>query len=151
MGDNDNELLEVAREIGYPVIIKASGGGGGRGMRVVHSESALLKTISLTRSEAGVAFGDDGLYMEKYLEQPRHIEIQVLADEHGNVIHLGSVTVPYSAAIKRLLRKRRPRALMTPPGGKSVSVAFMCVVKLLTAARVRLSFYMKTASSILLK
>ncbi len=81
--------LRIAREIGYPIIIKASGGGGGRGMRVVHSEAALLTTLDLTRSEAGAAFGNPTVYMEKYLEHPRHIEIQVLADTHGNAIHLG--------------------------------------------------------------
>lgn len=89
LGDDPKELTNIAKKIGYPVIIKAAGGGGGRGMRVVHSEANLLKSISLTRSEAGSAFGNDMVYMEKFLEHPRHIEIQVLADEHGNVIYLG--------------------------------------------------------------
>jgi acetyl-CoA carboxylase, biotin carboxylase subunit len=89
LGSDTDENLRVAREIGYPVIIKAAGGGGGRGMRVVHAEGALLNAISLTRSEAGSAFGNDTVYMEKYLENPRHIEIQVLADTHGNAIYLG--------------------------------------------------------------
>ena len=71
------------------MIIKASGGGGGRGMRVVHSEATLLHSISVTRAEAQAAFGNDQVYMEKFLEKPRHIEFQVLADHHGNVIHLG--------------------------------------------------------------
>ncbi|MEM7403989.1 MAG: acetyl-CoA carboxylase biotin carboxylase subunit [Pseudomonadota bacterium] len=87
--EDPDENIRIAREIGYPVIIKAAGGGGGRGMRVVHSEAALLNAISLTRTESKVAFGDDTVYMEKFLERPRHIEIQVLADEHGNVVHLG--------------------------------------------------------------
>ncbi|MGK0296460.1 MAG: acetyl-CoA carboxylase biotin carboxylase subunit [Gammaproteobacteria bacterium] len=87
--DDINEASIIAKKIGYPVIIKASGGGGGRGMRVVHSEAALRNAVSLTRSEAAAAFNDDTIYMEKYLENPRHIEIQVLADTHGNVIHLG--------------------------------------------------------------
>jgi len=81
--------LKVARQIGYPVIIKASGGGGGRGMRVVHSEAALLNAISLTKAEAGATFGNDTVYMEKYLENPRHVEFQILADTQGNAIHLG--------------------------------------------------------------
>ncbi len=89
LGDDDHENLRIAREIGYPIIIKAAGGGGGRGMRVVHSEAALLTTLDLTRSEAGAAFGNPTVYMEKYLEHPRHIEIQVLADTHGHVIYLG--------------------------------------------------------------
>ncbi|CAB1277197.1 acetyl-CoA carboxylase biotin carboxylase subunit [Candidatus Nitrosacidococcus tergens] len=87
--DDNKENLTFAREIGYPVIIKASGGGGGRGMRVVHSEAHLLSAISLTKAEAGAAFGNDMVYMEKYLENPRHVEFQVLADSYGNVIHLG--------------------------------------------------------------
>ncbi len=87
--DDDADLLAMARRIGYPVIIKASGGGGGRGMRVVHSEAALRNAIVLTRSEAAAAFGNDMVYMEKFLEHPRHVEVQVLADTHGNVIHLG--------------------------------------------------------------
>ncbi|WP_006786263.1 acetyl-CoA carboxylase biotin carboxylase subunit [Thiorhodospira sibirica] len=81
--------LELAREIGYPVIIKAAGGGGGRGMRVVHAEGALINAITLTRGEAQAAFGNPTLYMEKYLERPRHIEFQVLADQQGNVVSLG--------------------------------------------------------------
>lgn len=89
LGDNPEENARIAKKIGYPVIIKASGGGGGRGMRVVHSEAALSSAISLTRSEAAAAFGNDMVYMEKYLVNPRHIEFQVLADSHGNAIHLG--------------------------------------------------------------
>ncbi|HEY5734711.1 MAG TPA: acetyl-CoA carboxylase biotin carboxylase subunit [Gammaproteobacteria bacterium] len=88
IGEDEKETLRLAKKIGYPIIIKASGGGGGRGMRVVHTESNLLNAISLTRSEAGAAFGNDMVYMEKYLEAPRHIEFQILADEHGNAIHL---------------------------------------------------------------
>lgn len=88
--DDDAETnLRLAKQIGYPIIIKASGGGGGRGMRVVHSEAHLLNAISLTRSEAKAAFANDMVYMEKFLENPRHIEFQVLADQHGNAIHLG--------------------------------------------------------------
>jgi len=88
--DDDNErTLALARKIGYPVIIKAAGGGGGRGMRVVHSEPALLSAIALTKEEARTAFGNETVYMEKFLGNPRHVEFQVLADTHGNAIHLG--------------------------------------------------------------
>jgi acetyl-CoA carboxylase, biotin carboxylase subunit len=83
------EIIKMARAIRYPVIIKASGGGGGRGMRVVHTEAALVAAVSLTRAEAQAAFGNPMVYMEKYLENPRHIEIQVLADAHRNVVYLG--------------------------------------------------------------
>ncbi len=89
LGADHDENLRVARDIGYPVIIKASGGGGGRGMRVVHSEAALLNAIAVTQTEARAAFGNDQVYMEKFLERPRHIEFQILADNFGNVVHLG--------------------------------------------------------------
>ncbi|MCH8551950.1 MAG: acetyl-CoA carboxylase biotin carboxylase subunit [Natronospirillum sp.] len=86
--NNDQKNLAMAREIGYPVIIKAAAGGGGRGMRVVHSEASLISSISVTKSEASGAFGDDTVYMEKFLVNPRHVEIQVLADGQGNALHL---------------------------------------------------------------
>jgi acetyl-CoA carboxylase biotin carboxylase subunit len=87
--EDTDENLRIARDIGYPVIIKASAGGGGRGMRVVHAEGALLSSIAITRSEALAAFGSDAVYMEKFLERPRHIEFQIIADHHGNVVSLG--------------------------------------------------------------
>ena len=87
--DDDSLNLSLAKKIGYPVIIKASGGGGGRGMRVVHTESNLLNAIALTRSEAKASFNNPMVYMEKFLENPRHIEFQVLGDGHGKAIHLG--------------------------------------------------------------
>ena len=89
VGNDDATNIKLAQKVGYPIMIKASGGGGGRGMRVVHNEAALLNAISMTRKEAKAAFGNDTIYMEKFLEAPRHIEFQLLADEHGNVIHLG--------------------------------------------------------------
>jgi acetyl-CoA carboxylase biotin carboxylase subunit len=89
LGDDPVETSTLARKIGYPVIIKAAGGGGGRGMRVVREESALLSAIETTRAEAGAAFGNAAVYMEKFLQNPRHIEIQVLADTHGNAVWLG--------------------------------------------------------------
>ena len=87
--DDNDHTLAVAKRIGYPVIIKAAAGGGGRGMRVVHSEAALLNAVYVTQSEASAAFGDGTVYIEKFLENPRHVEIQVLADGQGSAIHLG--------------------------------------------------------------
>src|SRR5271169_2882735 len=89
LGKDNDENFRIAKDIGYPVIIKASGGGGGRGMRVVHTDASLLNAIGVTQSEALAAFGNAQVYMEKFLEKPRHIEFQILADGQGNVIHLG--------------------------------------------------------------
>ncbi len=87
--DDPAEITKIAKRVGYPIIIKASGGGGGRGMRVVHTEAALINSVNMTKAEAQAAFGNPTVYMEKFLENPRHIEIQVLADEYGNAIYLG--------------------------------------------------------------
>ncbi|MFZ1547986.1 MAG: acetyl-CoA carboxylase biotin carboxylase subunit [Candidatus Nitrotoga sp.] len=87
--DNSAEITKIARSIGYPVIIKAAGGGGGRGMRVVHTEAALLNAVTMTRNEAQAAFNNPVVYMEKFLQNPRHIEFQVLADSYGNAVYLG--------------------------------------------------------------
>ena len=86
--DND-EIIAIGDQVGFPVIIKASGGGGGRGMRVVERREDLLKAVEMTRAEAGAAFGNPMVYMERYLQKPRHVEIQILADEHGHAIYLG--------------------------------------------------------------
>ena len=87
--DDPKEVIGIARDIGYPVIIKASGGGGGRGMRVVHTEAALVNAVNMTKQEAQVAFDNPTVYMEKFLEYPRHIEVQVLADQHKHAVYLG--------------------------------------------------------------
>ena len=89
LGEDADDNLRLARDIGYPIIIKASGGGGGRGMRVVHSEASLIAAITVTKAEARAAFDNDVVYMEKFLEHPRHVEFQVLADGQGNAVHLG--------------------------------------------------------------
>ncbi len=89
LSDDPEEIMATARQIGFPVIIKAAAGGGGRGMRVVHTEAALLPAVHVTRTEAAAAFGSDVVYMEKFLQKPRHVEIQVLADGQGHAIHLG--------------------------------------------------------------
>ena len=90
LGDDSEQILQIARNIGYPVIIKAASGGGGRGMRVVHAEGNLLGGVAITRAEAGAAFGDETVYLEKFLENPRHVEVQILADGKGSAIHLGA-------------------------------------------------------------
>lgn len=87
--DDSIEIIKIAKKVGYPVIIKAAGGGGGRGMRVVHTEAALINAVNMTKAEAQAAFGNPVVYMEKFLENPRHIEIQILADQHGNAVFLG--------------------------------------------------------------
>ncbi|GAB3648127.1 acetyl-CoA carboxylase biotin carboxylase subunit [Ramlibacter alkalitolerans] len=87
--DNPAEVRRMAKTIGYPVIIKAAGGGGGRGMRVVHTEAALVNAVQMTKAEALAAFGNGAVYMEKYLQNPRHVEIQVMADKHKNAVYLG--------------------------------------------------------------
>src|SRR6187551_329035 len=87
--DAPEEIVKIARTVGYPIIIKAAGGGGGRGMRVVHTEAALLNAANTTRAEAQAAFSNPMIYMEKFLERPRHIEIQVIADKHKNALYLG--------------------------------------------------------------
>jgi acetyl-CoA carboxylase biotin carboxylase subunit len=89
LGEDPAQIIRSAREVGYPVIIKAAGGGGGRGMRVVHTEAALINAVQTTRAEAGAAFGNPSVYMEKFLTNPRHIEIQILADQHGHAVWLG--------------------------------------------------------------
>ena len=88
LSNDSSEIIDSARKIGYPVIIKASGGGGGRGMRIVHTEAALLNAVSMTKNEAQAAFGNPVVYLEKFLEKPRHVEFQVLADDYKNAIHL---------------------------------------------------------------
>ena len=87
--EDHKEIIRIGRSVGYPVIIKAAGGGGGRGMRVVHTEAALINAVQMTRQEAQTAFGNPTVYMEKFLENPRHVEIQILADTHGNAVYLG--------------------------------------------------------------
>ena len=89
LNDDPADIIKTAKKVGYPVIIKAAGGGGGRGMRVVHTEAALINAVNMTKAEAQAAFGNPMVYMEKFLENPRHIEIQILADQHGNAVFLG--------------------------------------------------------------
>ena len=149
--DDPDVYVPLARKIGYPVIIKASGGGGGRGMRVVHSEAALRNAVTLTRSEADTAFGNPDVYMEKFLEQPRHIEIQILADEHGNVIHLGERDCSMQRRHQKVLEEARPLALPMKFGKRLANAVLRHARRFNIGVRVLSSFYMKTANSFLLK
>ncbi|TQV64280.1 MAG: acetyl-CoA carboxylase biotin carboxylase subunit [Halothiobacillaceae bacterium] len=119
LGDNAEENLALGREVGYPVIIKAAGGGGGRGMRVVHTEAHLLSAIEMTQAEAGAAFGNPNVYMEKFLEHPRHIEIQVLADTHGNAVHLGERDCSMQRRHQKVLEEA-PAPGLTPAKRKEI-------------------------------
>ncbi|HET7833740.1 MAG TPA: acetyl-CoA carboxylase biotin carboxylase subunit [Gallionella sp.] len=111
--DNPAEIIKIARSIGYPVIIKAAGGGGGRGMRVVHTEAALLNAVTMTRTEAQAAFNNPMVYMEKFLENPRHIEIQILADQHGNAVYLGERDCSMQRRHQKIIEEA-PAPLLNP-------------------------------------
>ena len=108
---DENEALSIARDIGYPVMIKATAGGGGRGMRLVKEASELPKLFSAAQGEADAAFGNPGLYLEKFIERPRHIEIQILADNYGNVIHLGERDCSIQRRHQKLLEEAPSPAL----------------------------------------
>lgn len=107
------EALEVAREIGYPVMVKASAGGGGKGMRLVHNAEGLQEALKMARMEAGAAFSNDDIYVEKYIEEPRHIEFQILGDEMGNVIHLGERDCSLQRRNQKLLEEA-PSSFLNP-------------------------------------
>src|SRR5690606_3924440 len=122
--DDPAEIVRIAREVGYPVIIKASGGGGGRGMRVVYSEAALLTAVATTKTEAAAAFNNPEVYMEKYLENPRHIEIQVLADGNRNAVWLGERDCPMQRRHQKVIEEAPapgiPRRLIERIGERCV-------------------------------
>jgi len=149
--DDSNEILRIAREVGYPVIIKAAGGGGGRGMRVVHTEAALLNAVTMTKSEAGAAFNNPEVYLEKFLENPRHIEIQVLADGGKNAVWLGERDCSMQRRHQKVIEEAPAPGIDRKLIEKSVSVVPRLAARLSIEAPARLSFYMKTASFILLK
>jgi acetyl-CoA carboxylase, biotin carboxylase subunit len=119
LGDDSDENLRIAREVGYPVIIKASGGGGGRGMRVVHSEASLTSAITVTQAEARAAFNNDVVYLEKFLEHPRHVEVQILADNHGNAVHLGERDCSMQRRHQKVIEEA-PAPGITPEQRKSI-------------------------------
>src|SRR5690625_1156412 len=111
--ENEQEAIKIAEEIGYPVIIKATAGGGGRGIRVAYNEKELTQGFQITQKEAETAFGNPGVYLEKFIEDFRHVEIQVLADEHGNVIHLGERDCTIQRRVQKLIEET-PSPAITP-------------------------------------
>lgn len=145
--DDPAEIIKIAKKVGYPVIIKAAGGGGGRGMRVVHTEAALIASVNMTKAEAQAAFGNPVVYMEKYLEKPRHIEIQVLADQHGNAVFLGERDCSMQRRHQKILEEA-PAPLLNPRLRDKIGerCAEACR-KLNIVVLVLLNSYMKTMSS----
>ena len=113
LNDDPVDTIKTAKKVGYPVIIKAAGGGGGRGMRVVHTEAALINAVNMTKAEAQAAFGNPMVYMEKFLENPRHIEIQILADQHGNAVYLGDRDCSMQRRHQKIIEEA-PSPLLSP-------------------------------------
>ena len=151
LGNDDEVNLELGRKIGFPLIIKASGGGGGRGMRVVHNEADLLDSIAMTRTEAAAAFGNDEVYMEKFLQNPRHIEIQVLCDEHGNAIHLGERDCSMQRRHQKVIEEA-PAPGITPEQREKIgSLCTQACLGIKYQVLARLSFYTRTVNFISLK
>ncbi len=125
---NDQEALELARKIGYPIIVKATAGGGGRGMRVAKDEASLIQALTQAKTEAQAAFGDGGVYIEKYLKPIRHIEIQILADAHGNCVHLGERDCSIQRRHQKLLEEA-PSPVLTPEFRKKMGDAAIQAAK----------------------
>ncbi len=123
-----SEILKTADKVGFPVIIKASGGGGGRGMRVVEKKEDLLKAVEMTRAEAEAAFGNPMVYMERFLQRPRHVEIQVLADEHGNAIYLGESDCSMQRRHQKIIEEA-PAPFITPAERKKIGEACVAACK----------------------
>ena len=128
--NDDNAVIEIARKVGYPVIIKAVSGGGGRGMRVVHEESELINALEITRSEALAGFGNAAVYMERYLTTPRHIEIQILADEYGNAIYLGERDCSMQRRHQKVIEEA-PAPGITPEERRKIGEACVAACKLI--------------------
>ena len=123
-----SEILKTADKVGFPVIIKASGGGGGRGMRVVEKKEDLLKAVEMTRAEAEAAFGNPMVYMERFLQRPRHVEVQVLADEHGNAIYLGERDCSMQRRHQKIIEEA-PAPFITPAERKKIGEACVAACK----------------------
>ena len=119
--ENDNEAIAIAEQIGYPVMIKASAGGGGKGMRVAYSMAEVAEGFARAKSEAKSSFGDDRVFIEKFITDPRHVEIQVLGDKHGNVIYLGERECSIQRRNQKVIEGRRARCSMPPPARRWAS------------------------------
>ena len=128
LSDDPAEILKTADKVGFPVIIKASGGGGGRGMRVVEKKEDLLKAVEMTRAEAEAAFGNPMVYMERFLQRPRHVEIQVLADEHGNAVYLGERDCSMQRRHQKIIEEA-PAPFITPAQRKKIGEACVAACK----------------------
>ena len=127
LSHDPNEILKTADKVGFPVIIKASGGGGGRGMRVVEKKEDLLKAVEMTRAEAEAAFGNPMVYMERFLQRPRHVEVQVLADEHGNAIYLGERDCSMQRRHQKIIEA--PAPFITPAERKKIGESCVAACK----------------------
>ncbi|MHC4606697.1 MAG: acetyl-CoA carboxylase biotin carboxylase subunit [Planctomycetota bacterium] len=126
--EDEKQALEVAHTIGYPVMIKAAGGGGGRGMRVVHNDGSLVQNFRAAQAEAGAAFRNSLLYLEKHIERPRHIEVQILADQHGNIVHLGERDCTIQRRYQKLIEEA-PSPVVTPSLRKDMGAAAISFAK----------------------
>ncbi|WP_239324164.1 acetyl-CoA carboxylase biotin carboxylase subunit [Snodgrassella gandavensis] len=126
--EDAHEIEKIGAQVGYPVIIKASGGGGGRGMRVVEKAEDLLAAVEMTRTEAGAAFGNPAVYMERYLQKPRHIEIQILCDEHGNAIYLGERDCSMQRRHQKVIEEA-PAPFITPEERERIGTACVAACK----------------------
>lgn len=126
--EDAHEIEKIGAQVGYPVIIKASGGGGGRGMRVVEKAEDLLAAVEMTRTEAGAAFGNPAVYMERYLQKPRHIEVQILCDEHGNAIYLGERDCSMQRRHQKVIEEA-PAPFITPEERERIGTACVSACK----------------------
>ena len=149
--DDPKEILRIAREVGYPVLIKASAGGGGRGMRVVRTEAALLTSVNMTKTEANAAFGSDKVYLEKFLENPRHIEIQVLSDNFQNAIYLGERDCSMQRRNQKVVEESPAPVFRANSSRNSAHAVRKHAAASVIAEPARLNSCTKTASFTLLK